>query len=369
MAPKLPLELKPPSSSEEEGSDSELGSDSESEPENPSANTTAQPQPPVSDEDESGSDTDSDSDSARKTDLTTKTVAAGTVKSLTTKPRSKLVLLTSPSTAKSGVGAKRPEDSGSKRVRKKLPVTEDEEVGGGKKVADDQKKQLFQRLWSEEDEIVILKGIQDYVEKKGADPVNDMNSFHDFIKKSLHIDVTRTQLQDKVRRLKKKFVNNASKEKPGKDRTFSKVHEQKTFDLSKKIWASDGKLLGIDHLKANGALTKKPNQKAGRSGDSPLVDSISSPEVTMVEVKQNAKPEQRSVSKRKFNYGRTVADPALEEEILVDGLELIKRPKRLELEGKWKKLREEEVELYLKRVELIQEQTALVLAAMKSKES
>uniref|UniRef100_A0A9I9EEW8 Glabrous enhancer-binding protein-like DBD domain-containing protein n=1 Tax=Cucumis melo TaxID=3656 RepID=A0A9I9EEW8_CUCME len=49
----------------------------------------------------------------------------------------------------------------------------------------------------------------DHSAKKGSDPSLDMNAFHDFIKKSLHVDVTKAQLMYKIRRLKKKSRNNA----------------------------------------------------------------------------------------------------------------------------------------------------------------
>ena len=63
---------------------------------------------------------------------------------------------------------------------------------------------------------------------------------------------------------------------------------------------------------------------------------------------------------------RSSGESSLEDEIMKDGLELIGGSKKLELEEKWKKLREEEMELYLKRVDLIREQTKLILEAMKS---
>ncbi|XP_028087559.1 probable transcription factor At4g00390 [Camellia sinensis] len=47
-----------------------------------------------------------------------------------------------------------------------------------KKTGHDTKKQLFQRLWSEEDEIVILKGMIEYTAKKGSNPLADVNAFY-----------------------------------------------------------------------------------------------------------------------------------------------------------------------------------------------
>ncbi|KAI8024461.1 putative transcription factor [Camellia lanceoleosa] len=81
-------------------------------------------------------------------------------------------------------------------------------------------------------------GMIEYTTKKRSNPLVDMNAFYDFIKKLLYIDVSKTQLSEKVRKLKKKYENNASKSKMGDDRTFSKSHEQKAYELSKKIWFS-----------------------------------------------------------------------------------------------------------------------------------
>ncbi|CAL5412970.1 unnamed protein product [Camellia sinensis] len=89
-----------------------------------------------------------------------------------------------------------------------------------------------------------------------------MNVFYDFIKKSLHIDVSKTQLFEKVRRWKKKYENNASKNKMGKDRIFSNAHEQKTYELSKKIWFGGANFVGVDSAKVNGKAKKNQSQKA-----------------------------------------------------------------------------------------------------------
>ncbi|PHT35607.1 hypothetical protein CQW23_23307 [Capsicum baccatum] len=74
----------------------------------------------------------------------------------------------------------------------------------------------------------------DYRSKKKADPIADLGTVHEFIKKSLHVDASKVQLQDKIRRLKK-YMNNAGKER-GKERVLTKAHEQKEYELSKKIW-------------------------------------------------------------------------------------------------------------------------------------
>ncbi|KAM7500900.1 hypothetical protein LguiA_025314 [Lonicera macranthoides] len=379
MAQNRQPDLNPANSSsseeeEEEGSEEEEEEGSESSSSEQEDKTTSPPTPPVaknnpsssskkpdpalpgsSDDDESGSESDSE----------IKPISSKPM----TKPRSKPIPRTSPPTGKSAAGVKRQmeTESDSRRAKRKVSTGDDEANGAKKMSGDDPKKQLFQRLWSEDDEIVILNGMIDYRAKKGADPVADMNAFHEFIKKSLHIDVSKTQLSDKVRRLKKKYENNAGKEKKGKDRTFAKPHEQKAYELSKKIWGREG-----NNLSVNGTEKKNQSQKAIKAAVSPKVERFSSPDVKKevanvqkdvpkMDVENNVAPPQS------FQMSTsTVEAPLGVERIIRDRLMLIEGSKKMELDEKWKRLHLEEVELYLRRVELIREQTSLVLESLKS---
>lgn len=190
---------------------------------------------------------------------------------------------------------------------------------------DESKKLLFQRVWSEEDEIVILKGMIDYVAKRGLDPSGDMNSFHDFIKKSLQIDCSKTQLADKVRRLKKKFENNSAKKKKNLN-----PHEGKVFELSKRIW---------DPPKANG-----PSQRGNTSRTLAFKD----------------------VEKLDIDWLLGV-DKCLEVFGLPrGGLDLISEPKKAEFEAKWKKIQVAELEVFVEKIQLLSDQAKLIVEEMKS---
>ncbi|KAI7987937.1 putative transcription factor [Camellia lanceoleosa] len=93
------------------------------------------------------------------------------------------------------------------------------------------KKVFFQRLWSAEDEIVILQGIINYTADTGLDPSANINAFYLSIKDFIHVHVTKTQLCDKVRKLKQKYMTNANKAK-----LPSNSHEQQLYNLSQNIW-------------------------------------------------------------------------------------------------------------------------------------
>ena len=134
-----------------------------------------------------------------------------------------------------------------KRKRKKVDGgdgaerSEKKEVDSGEGAVKSEKRALFQRLWSEEDEIALLQGLGEYERQKGTDPFYEMDGFFEFIKGSIHIRVTQTQLVNKARRMRRKFVRNAMRGKDGKDPSFKRPHDRRAYEVSKTIWG-DGKM-------------------------------------------------------------------------------------------------------------------------------
>ncbi|KAL2473365.1 DNA-binding storekeeper protein-related transcriptional regulator [Forsythia ovata] len=378
--PEKTPESEPESGAEEdEASSEEIGSsDSESDseqeesqpqitqkpstapaPKKPNSSSSSKPQ--LSSSEESESDSESD-----QPDPTVKPLASRPMddpdETATRKLKFKPIA-SGPTSPTKSVAAKRPamekgsDTKDSKRPKKKLELNaENSEI----KLNDDSKKQLFQRLWSEEDEIVVLKGMIDYFAKKKTNHVADLNAFHDFIRKNLHVDVTRAQLQDKIRRLKKKYENNKGKDKKGKERTFTKSHEQIAYELSKKIWGNEncvdneGEKVIVSPKANGGAVRKTPIKRAkvetGDSKDAKIVENANG-DVEMVVGKSE-----------RFHCGN------FEEWILRSGVELIEEEKRVEMEREWKKLRAEETALYLKKLDLMYTHTKLVLDVLKSSE-
>uniref|UniRef100_A0A6N2NIJ5 Glabrous enhancer-binding protein-like DBD domain-containing protein n=1 Tax=Salix viminalis TaxID=40686 RepID=A0A6N2NIJ5_SALVM len=227
---------------------------------------------------------------------------------------------------------------------------------------EDSKKQLFQRLWTEDDEIALLLGIIDFTEKKGYDPSKDMNAFYDFIKKSLHFDVSMTQLKDKISRLKKKFENHV-KGKTGENKTFSKPHDQKGFDLSKSIWAAKGVLKLMGRNESGNTLNN--NNKTGNGKQL----EASNPELGMdvreedrVEVEMGRGSSVKSVLK----FDSSVSAGRMEDYIVRMGLNFVHGTEKEKMEEEWRKLHVAELELFLKRNELIREQANLMLASFKT---
>ncbi|OIW13541.1 hypothetical protein TanjilG_29282 [Lupinus angustifolius] len=112
-----------------------------------------------------------------------------------------------------------------------------------KKPIDDSRR-LFQRLWTDEDEIELLQGFLDYTSQRGSSHHNDTALFYDQMKSKFQIDFNKNQLVEKIRRLKKKYRNVLNKISSGKDFSFKSAHDQATFEISRKIWRNIGQISG-----------------------------------------------------------------------------------------------------------------------------
>ncbi|XP_059312187.1 probable transcription factor At3g04930 [Lycium ferocissimum] len=107
------------------------------------------------------------------------------------------------------------------------------------------KPSLFQRLWTDEDEVELLQGFLDYTAQRGLNSSSqqhhyDTTAFYDQIKCKFQLDFNKNQLVEKLRRLKKKYRTVMSKMGSGKEFVFKSAHDQVTFEISRKIWGNGG---------------------------------------------------------------------------------------------------------------------------------
>ncbi|KAL7591730.1 GLABROUS1 enhancer-binding protein-like [Lactuca sativa] len=357
------------SSSGEEEEVSSEGSESESEPDKTSTPPPSSKKTQLthnSSSDESGSESESDTDKPPEKptipDPSIKPIASKPMEDdQSKKPRSKIPTTRySPPPLKSSTG-KRPAAEGEpqdlKRVKKKtvVAVAAPDAGNGG------EKKQLFQRLWSEDNEIELIEGMINYVNEKGKDPVADVNDFHDFVKKSLHVDVNNKQVIAKVRRLRKKYENNVARaeNQSKKVRSFSNPHEKKMYELSKNLWGNDSNknvVMSSTIKKVN--VTPKPNKNRKSNvngGGEP------EPEPELEVTPKEVQP--KVVQPLRSDHG-SMGFMFTDEAIMNKGLELLSAPKKLEMEEKWKNLKVQELKHFLKKVELLKEQGEIVLNAM-----
>nr|XP_010909354.3 probable transcription factor At3g04930 [Elaeis guineensis]XP_029118106.1 probable transcription factor At3g04930 [Elaeis guineensis]XP_029118108.1 probable transcription factor At3g04930 [Elaeis guineensis] len=124
--------------------------------------------------------------------------------------------------------------------RKPFPVAV-AAVGGGY----DDSRRLFQRLWTDEEEITILQGFLEFTSRRGttfASHQYDTGPFYEEIKKRLQLEFTKNQLIEKLRRLKKKYRNVVSRMRSmGKDFAFRSSHEKDIYDIARNIWSANVK--------------------------------------------------------------------------------------------------------------------------------
>ncbi|XP_077243446.1 STOREKEEPER protein-like [Tasmannia lanceolata] len=418
MAPKRPAVAPnpPPSSSSESGSEEEEDETSSSPPspqpqEKPSLkkpkptpqhdSTPKSPRPNPSDnddEDEESSDDEddahrfnikpsqpktqpkSDSDSSESDPDPSPKKPVPDVKPINSKPLDEKPKKPAPSKpAATPSPQKRPDEPGkdvkdSKRRRK---------VGSNASADEPAKKQQgFARLWSEEDEIAILKGMAEYT-KKGSNPTSDKEGFHSFVKDSLHVEVSTTQLSDKITRLKKKYQTNLKRATKGKEPDFAKPHEKTAYDLSKKIWG--GNMDGEDDdigVEANGGDSVPVNAKASGVNGGDLVQvkakaSGSRSRKTTVKAAtpakvlaflENRNPEvvnrKAQIESLYSHVSRNLNLLAYDERILKKGFNLIEPSKAKGLEERWKELELMEMNLYKRRIALIKDQIDLTFDAL-----
>lgn len=223
---------------------------------------------------------------------------------------------------------------GSKRPRKEKGDGVGSEEEEGKKSAP------FRRLWSEDDEIVVLKGILEYKEAGGADPVADPLGFYNFIKKPLHLKVDRRQVMDKIRKLKMRYTNNLSNKKK---------NDQSAFELSKKIWGNDAEAAELDQQSIIKTRRLSKTEDANEKKEAENNDSEMNKEGISLQF-----------------VGQSSISMGLDENIVKVGLGLCSDVKKAEMEEKWKQFYLEESKLFLRKLDLAREESNMIREALKS---
>ncbi|CAL1378725.1 unnamed protein product [Linum trigynum] len=382
MASKRPNPKKDPpaASSEEDSSSTDEASSAEEMP--PQVRTLPphpQPKNPTVEKPDSDSEYESDTDS----DSVPPPKSSGVlhnVKPIASKPQPKAQVRTAApaSSSKSTPATKRASETEreAKDSKRQKKVVEGDAEGDGKN--EYTPRVLFQRLWGENDEIALLNGLIEFAEKKGADPLKDLAVFYDFIKKSVAVDVSLSQLKEKVVRLRKKFKNHA-KGKNGLDKSFSKAHDQKTFDLSKMIWDSQGEsLLGRIAIGKSSGKAKKSSganvvgSSKSASKDADLVAANGHENATRAALGSgNEGGETMEIDgvndqKDGLIFDWSPADAEVEAFVVNKGMDMVDGSKRNELARRWKELDIEALEHFVKRKQLIIDQAQMILDSSSS---
>ncbi|CAH2054584.1 unnamed protein product [Thlaspi arvense] len=110
------------------------------------------------------------------------------------------------------------------------------------------------RIWSLNDELVILKGIVNYRNETGVDYLSDSGAFLNYIKNDIESSRnSKRQLVSKIRKLKQKFRDNLAKSP-----CFTiNSHDSEIFNLSAAIWGNDkADCVDVNMDKANASKSK-----------------------------------------------------------------------------------------------------------------
>ncbi|KAL1829551.1 hypothetical protein ACET3Z_007963 [Daucus carota] len=230
--------------------------------------------------------------------------------------------------------------------------------------------------WHWKDEIALLGGIVDFKAETGGDWNSKLDVFYESVKDLLSVKLTKNQLSEKVKRLKKKFQTNVGKFQNGEEPVFSKPHESKLFELSQKIWGSEG--TGADGNDSKVKSTKKKGKDdgivVGNANTSTPVKSNANRELFVQEEVKNTIVEDRreetqdvwslypnlcasvesEVSSFSILQGKNLKDHVKK---IISGMG---EEKARELEDEWEAIHGMDLQLYARRTQLISKQAGAI---------
>ena len=257
----------------------------------------------------------------------------------------------------------------------------------------DYSRRLIQRIWTNEDEIELLRGFLEFTTQRGSTNYNVTKEFYDQIRSKLQVEFNKNQLSDKLRKLKRKYKRVIEKTNPDKEFSFKTAHEQATFEISRKIW---GDIVGRTGIEDNMLDEDEPSSSLN---DFNLVNVKVEDEEVMGDFRPWKRP--KSLSGLKINEKHVSNNGTLPNDIengnndvasLIEDTvkslsplfqELLSNalnPTQLSPDGvsttnmqsgegvdeKWKEQKIKELEVYSKRLELVQDQIKATLEELKS---
>ncbi|CAL9087728.1 unnamed protein product [Musa acuminata var. zebrina] len=208
------------------------------------------------------------------------------------------------------------------------------------------------KVWSEPDEIALLKGALAFRSRTGALPKQPtMFPFFASIKSAIGPHLTAEQVGYKLKRLKSKFVHSANAGPP----VSATAHDRRIYELSTEIWSEEVK-------QADGDAEEDGNGDVAAAADGDDDD----------EEEEEEEEEDAVVEDDKYPFIREAAleywkvnGRCLSGVLLEKGLKLIDPSKGVVLEEKLRKQCAAEMELWTKRLDLLKEISELLIEAHK----
>ncbi|CAN7049548.1 unnamed protein product [Brassica rapa subsp. trilocularis] len=173
------------------------------------------------------------------------------------------------------------------------------------------------RIWNEEDELTVLKGLVDYQAQKGIEPKSNWADFYRFLLGGgsfITGKFSKEQVLSKIRKLKAKFIASMHK---------GNTSQSEAFLLSKSIWG----LLNESHQSAEEMANHEPSNNEVTEGNDESSWAVRDAFETMV-------------SKGLSDY---------QKKLQLQKLMNLGSAKRKELSDEWNELCAEEVKLNIKR--------------------
>ncbi|KAI3798660.1 hypothetical protein L1987_33938 [Smallanthus sonchifolius] len=128
----------------------------------------------------------------------------------------------------------------------------------------------FHRIWTEPDEIRLLQGLLDS-SSQGLSFPRDLGIFYAQFANGMSQPYSKSQLSEKLRRLRKKFRVISSRLSKGLDKSLLSPQDRALYDLSKQLWDPDHLCLPFGGTNSN----RKPNLVAAEVSFSPELPSSS----------------------------------------------------------------------------------------------
>ncbi|XP_027364554.1 probable transcription factor At5g28040 [Abrus precatorius] len=248
----------------------------------------------------------------------------------------------------------------------------------------------YQRLWTKQDEMELLKGYLDYTKqhrRATATLQNDVAMLYDHVRPKLNVEFNKNQLVEKLRRLKRKHKLALDKGKE-KEVLFKNPQELAIFEISHKIWGNDKDIIGQDALDDDESgrtpdchdLVGNVKVKIEHPDNSDEIDNRAPKRPRLIIDDLNGTNEQNNgdgdTSIHSFieETMRSCFSPLIQElldeaqEEQFGGLPLIPLPIYPGEVGdeRWQKRRILELEVYLKRLELLRDQIKTKLEELRS---
>ncbi|OVA19481.1 Protein of unknown function DUF573 [Macleaya cordata] len=211
------------------------------------------------------------------------------------------------------------------------------------------RKPRFQRVFSEEDEIHLLKAFLE-ITQQSPNPATAAPLLYERVGKSLSGEINQTQLIEKLRKLRQKYTKQVV------DKLWIKnPHEREIFEISNKIW-------GENPSQRNSKGSPKASRRASAKKKAEPKDVLADVEneefqtlpVVSVDLEKNYSFLMEEVAQF---HGNALFKEGLK---CLDGSELGRFNER------WRLQQIAEAEISAQRAELIHEQTKLILEAVAS---